>query len=175
MSKVNSANGFISFSKAEISKIEGFLKAGKSGSSIARSIGRRKKDTLAEIRKLTNKSVNKAKITNPKGQIGKPIPTAQKPFIERLFKQGKPQYYIEKLINKKYPNISKNAVRKYLKQYKLENPDVINWHNEEMKRLKSTGKWKEHLDAKFYRETTKHYSNFHFKEGSPKLTADIEY
>ena len=46
-----------------------------------------------------------------------------------------------------------------------------------MQFFKASGKYKQHLDAKYYRETKKHYykdNGNQFKEGSPTIEYEIE-
>jgi len=58
------------FTRQEINKIKQLRRQGYSGSQIAKIIHRRKKDVLAQIRKIEHKK--KGKVTNPYGRKGKP-------------------------------------------------------------------------------------------------------
>lgn len=161
--------------KAEIKKLR---RQGLSGTKIAKELHIRKQNVLSEIRKQENRPINTKKITNLKGQASKVVlPESSKAFIEALYKQGYPENYISKLVNAKHSETSQYKVKQYLKQYKTDNPDAIESHKANMKFYKGTGKWKQHLDAKWYMETNKHWyktKSYQFKEGSPKIEYDIE-
>jgi len=61
------------FTEQEINKIKQLRRQGYSGSQIAKIIHRRKKDVLAQIRKIEHKK--KRPVTNPYGRKGKPKPS----------------------------------------------------------------------------------------------------
>lgn len=161
--------------KKQISKL---LNKGYSGSEIAKSLHIRKKNALEIIREIQHKPVNIKKITNPKGRIGSvELDYPSKQFTESLYKQGYPIDFIAKLVNAKHPETSKNRVKNYIKQLKTDNPNAVDSHKANMKFYKGTGKWKEHLDAKYHRETNKHYfrnKTEQFEEGSPIIEAELE-
>lgn len=138
---------------------------------IARELKLRKTDALQAIRELKVAPKEVKKVTRI-GKTTKPIvlDQATERFTETLYKQGYPDTFIYKLVNKKHPEFSQYRIRKYLTNYKKQNPSSIEGHKANMKFYKATGKYKQHLDAKFYRETEKHYSpKFQFKEGTPKI------
>lgn len=151
-------------------------KQGLSGNKIAKQLHLRKQDVLSEIRKLENKPIQTKKITNIKGQASKVIlPKSSEAFIEALYKQGYPENYIAKLVNAKHTETSQYKVKQYLKQYKSGNADAVESHKANMKFYKATGKWQQHLDAKYYRETETHWYKtvkYQFKESSPKLEVE---
>ena len=100
-----------------------------------------------------------------------------KAFVEALYKQGYPESYITKLVNKKHTETSQAKIKKYIKQYKTENSEARDSHFANMKFYKASGKYKQHIDAKFYRETKEHYyKEFtdQFKEGSPIIENELE-
>lgn len=150
-------------------QLKELLNKGYSGSAIAKKLHIRKQDALAEIRKIQNKEINKAKLTNPAGQKGKPLSYSSERFAEELFKEGYTVAFISKLVNAKHSETSQNAVKKYLKGLKTKDTDALKSHKANMKFYKATGKYKQHLDAKFYRETAKHYNieTGQFVTGSP--------
>ena len=159
----------------QISKL---LDKGYSASRIAKTLHIRKQNALEIVRQIQNKPVNTKKITNLKGKIGSvELDFSSKQFTEALYKQGYPIEYIAKLVNAKHPETSKNRVKNYIKQFKTDNPGAEDSHKANMKFYKSTGKWKQHLDAKFFRETNKHYftkNKDRFEEGSPTIEIDID-
>jgi hypothetical protein len=154
-------------------KIKQLLNKGFSANQIAKQLHKRKKEVLATIRQIQNKPINPKKITNPKGKKGSiELDFPSQRFTESLFLSGYPIDYITKLVNKKHPNTAKQKIRKYIKQYKLDNPSSEQSHKANMKLYKAMGKFKEHIDAKFFRETKEHYYNQfkdQFKEGSPTI------
>lgn len=161
--------------KKQISKL---LQKGYTGSEIAKTLHIRKKNALEIIRQIENKPINRIKITNLKGRVGSvelDYPSQQ--FTESLYKQGYPIDFIAKLVNAKHPDTSKNRVKNYIKQFKRDNPNAVDSHKANMKFYKATAKWKEHLDAKYYRETNKHYfrnEKDQFEEGSPTIEVELE-
>lgn len=168
----------MTISQSQVKQIKELLNKGYSGNKISKIIHKKKQDTLNTIRKIKNVPKNSNKITNPKGQNGKkPINPESKKFIEQLYKSGYPEYFIIKLVNDTHKETSKYKIRKYLKLYKSNNPDAITSHKGNMKFYKSTGKYKQHLDAKYYCETAKHFQvkyNNRFKTGSPKIEYESE-
>lgn len=169
--------GQVNFSSNEIKQINNYLNQGLSGSQIAKKLHKRKQDILQVIRDLQKKPINPVKVTNPKGRIGsEQLDYASQRFTEELYKQGYPVDYIVKLVNAKHPATSKRKILTYIQQFKQQNPDAVDSHKANMKFYKATGKWQKHLDAKFYRETTKHYENYknQFHEGSDKLIIGVE-
>ena len=157
-------------------KIKRLLDKGYSANRIARTIGKRKQDILREIRQIQNKPIEYKKIANPHGQKGSvELDIPSKAFSEALYKSGYPIDYIIKLVNKKHPETAKNRIRRYLKQYKNENPNAVQSHKANMRLYKAMGKYKEHIDAKYFRETNEHYYSEYknqFKEGSPTIEID---
>ena len=158
------------------SQIKRLLDKGNSANQIVKKIHKRKKDVLAIIRQIQNKPINPVKTTNYKGQKGSiDLDFPSQRFTESLFLSGYPIDYIIKLVNKKHPETAKNRIRRYLKQYKIENPNAEQSHRANMRLYKSMGKFKEHIDAKFFRETNEHYYSEYknqFKEGSPTIEID---
>ncbi|MCL4452281.1 MAG: hypothetical protein M1327_06625 [Candidatus Thermoplasmatota archaeon] len=158
-------------------KLKQLLNDGYSANKIAKLLHKRKQDVLAEIRKIQNKPINPKKITNPKGRIGSiELDLPSKAFTEALYKQGYPIEYIVKLVNKKHSETSKAKIRRYLKEYKKNNPEALDSHNANMRLYKAMGKYKQHIDAKFFRETKEHYFqefDSQFKEGSPTIEIDL--
>lgn len=163
---------------AKAQQIKKLLDKGLSGNAIAKKLHLRKQDVLAEIRKLKNTTIQQSKVTNLKGQIGSvELDKPSKAFVEALYKDGYPEDYIAKLVNVKHPNTSKRKIKQYIKQYKQDDIGAVESHKANMKFYKATGKWKQHLDAKYYRETTEHYFKEdyeQFKDGSPHIEYEIE-
>ena len=157
----------------QISKLLG---KGYSASKIAKTLHIRKQNALEIVRKIQNKPVNVKKLTNLKGQIGSvELDFSSKQFTEALYKQGYPIGYIAKLVNAKHSETSKNRVKNYIKQFKTDNPNTEDSHKANMKFYKGTGKWKQHLDAKYFRETNKHYftqKKEQFEDGSPIIEVE---
>ena len=162
---------------AKKQQIKKLLDKGLSGNAITKKLHLRKQDVLAEIRKLKGTSIQQSKVTNLKGQTGSAkLSKPSKAFVEVLYKEGYPETFIAKLVNAKHPDTSRYEIKKYLKQYKQLDANAVTSHKANMKFYKSTGKWKQHLDAKYYRETTIRYykdTDEQFKEGSPKLEYEV--
>ena len=158
-------------------EIKRLLAQGYSASKIAKSLHKRKQTILDAVRDITSKSKNVKKITNLKGKAGSlDLDFATQRFTEILYKQGYPIEYIVKLVNVKHPDNSKNKIRKYIQQLKNDNA-ILTSHKGNMNFYKSSGKWKQHLDGKYYRETGEHYFkdfDSQFKEGSPTIEYEIE-
>jgi hypothetical protein len=163
------------FSTSQINKIKKLRTEGKSANFIAKELGRRKQDVLSQIRQIENKPINTQKITRITNTEPLDFPTTQ--FIEALYKSGYPEAFISKLVKAKHPENSNYRIKKYLKQYKADNPDSIDSHKTNMRFFKATNKWKQHLDAKYYRETNQHFykdSKDRFREGSPTIEIEDE-
>lgn len=158
-------------------RIKKLLRQGYSGSAIAKQLHIRKQRALELIRKIEHKPLDITKIHNPTGRVGFiELDEPSKAFTEALYKQGYPIEYITKLVNKKHSETSKAKIRKYIKQFKTINPNAEDSHKANMRFYKSAGKWRQHIDAKFFRETNKHYfmeREYQFKEGSPKIEIEL--
>ncbi len=160
--------------KDQISKL---LKEGYSASKIAKTLHIRKQTALNIVRQIQNRPKNVKKITNVKGRKGSTeLDEQSKISIEQMYRYGYPIDFIIRLMNKKYPETSKYKIRKYIQQFAKNDADAVKSHKANMKFYKSTGKYRQHLDAKFYKETEQHYfkaKEYQFVEGSPKIEYDI--
>lgn len=158
-------------------EIKNLLNKGYSASKIAKTLHKRKQTILDAVRNIKHVKKNTKKITNIKGKIGSNnLNFSTQRFAETLYKQGYPMYYIVDLVHEKHKENSKNKIRNYLKTLNNDK-NLKDIHKTNMKFYKSSGKWKQHLDAKYYRETEKHYyDNFNeqFKEGSPIIEYEDE-
>lgn len=160
-----------------VKKIKRLLDKGYSANKIVKTIGKRKQDVLREIRQIQNKPINPVKITNPKGKIGSiELDKPSQAFTEKLYKEGYPISFIEKLVNAKHKETSQRKIRAYIKQYKTENKEAYESHKANMRFYQATGKFKQRQDAKWFRELEYHYHepNYQFKVGSPKIEFDEE-
>ena len=156
-----------------VKKIKELLKQGYSGSQIAKTLHIRKQTALDIVRQIQNKPKNVKKITNVRGRKGSiELDEQSKIFTEQLYRHGYPIDFIVKLVNKKHSETSKYKIRKYIKQFAKNDADAVKSHKANMKFYKSSGKYRQHLDAKFYKETEQHYfraEEYQFTEGSPKF------
>ena len=156
--------------------IKSLIDKGYSGRQIAKELHTRVQTVQQEIRAIKGIGINPKKVQSH-GQLGKLIKLdiPSKHFIETLYRQGYPESFVVKLVKVKHPQFSGYKLNQYLQQFKRDNPEIIESHTGIMRFYKGTGRYKQHLDAKWYRETAEHYSEkYQFRRGSPPIVSPEE-
>ena len=134
-------------------KIRELRKEGLSGSKIAREIGRRKKDVLAEIRKIELRPKSLEKIHFFKEPENK---TAVDTFIDTLYSEGYSKQFIKKIVHEKHKTASIAYIDRRMKNEPKENTELRGDYQKEV-RARGREYARNRQEGRYYRETEVYY------------------